>query len=72
MVMMMFCLGAKRNQLVDAPALNERTPRVLERPGPPDAGRDGYTCLSTADRSSGRRQPIGVTPVYAGPRFTED
>lgn len=37
-----------------------------------DAGRDGYTRLSRADRETGVRQPVGSDPVYAGPRIFED
>ena len=29
-----------------------------------DAGRDGYTRLSQADRASGYRRPIGTEPDY--------
>jgi hypothetical protein len=33
-----------------------------------DAGRDGYSCLSTADRETGIRPSVGGTPAREHPR----
>jgi hypothetical protein len=33
-----------------------------------DAGRDGYSCLSTADRETGTRPSVGGVPVREHPR----
>ena len=33
-----------------------------------DAGRDGYTALSTADRETGTRPSVGGVPVREHPR----
>jgi len=33
-----------------------------------NAGADGYTCLSTADRQTGRRPDVGGAPVPEHPR----
>lgn len=38
-----------------------------------NAGRDGYTVLSRADREMGTRPSVGSQPDYsAGPRYSED
>ena len=57
--------GRRRNQPVEVASENP-VPRVLAW-GTGDAGRDGYSSISTADRETGIRRPAG-TPVYEGPR----
>jgi len=37
-----------------------------------DAGRDGYSVLSRADRYSGQRPAINGRPEYWGPRMEEE
>lgn len=37
-----------------------------------DAGRDGYTVLSRANRHSGQRPMINGTPQFEGPYMSED
>lgn len=38
-----------------------------------NAGRDGYSVLSRADRETGARPPVGHRPDWsAGPRYSED
>lgn len=36
-----------------------------------DAGRDGFTVLSAADRETGIRPRIGGIPTYPGPRYED-
>lgn len=66
----MFFFNFKRNQPIDVPSR-----RPDERPmsaATGNAGRDGYTTLSTADRQTGIRPPVGGTPVWPGPRINQD
>lgn len=61
---MAFGFGYGRNTLCRAPALNPEEPRVHDNTTG-DAGRDGYTRLSAAEKSAPRNVP-GTTPVYQG------
>lgn len=63
--------GYGRNAPCKAKALNPDPTTNTSASG--DAGRDGYTVLSRADRETGARPPVGSQPDYrAGPRFSED
>ena len=66
----MFFFASRRNQPVKV-----ASKRPDERPlssATGNAGRDGYTALSTADRETGLRPPVGGTPVWPGPRSNQD
>jgi hypothetical protein len=62
---------AKRNQPKDLRPCNPLPPNKM-RQDSGDAGRDGYSVLSRADRASGQRPDIGGQPDYWGPRQTEE
>lgn len=57
---------SRRNELVEAPACNPlpENAKTLESG---NAGRDGYTVLSRADRETGRRNIARTTLEPAGP-----
>lgn len=55
----------RRNQPVDVPSVRPDNRPMRSDTG--DAGRDGYTVVSRADRETGIRRPAG-TPCYEGPR----
>jgi hypothetical protein len=60
----------RRNQPVK---LND--PRPVDRDydsASGNAGRDGYSRLSQADRETGHRPPVGGEPMWPGLRFYED
>jgi hypothetical protein len=61
----------RRNGLLEAPAVNPLPPnRMSNNTG--DAGRDGYTVLSRADRNFGERQISRAEPFYEAPKNSED
>lgn len=63
--------GYGRNVPCKANALNPDPKSTTSATG--DAGRDGYSVLSRADRETGARPPVGSRPDYsAGPRYSED
>lgn len=63
--------GYGRNVPCKADALNPDKKTMTSATG--DAGRDGYSVLSRADRETGARPPVGSRPDYShGPRFFED
>jgi len=61
----------RRNGLMEAPAANP-LPANAMRNNTGDAGRDGYTVISRADRNSGERPIHGVEPFYEAPINSED
>lgn len=61
----------RRNQPVTVEPVKPDT-RNLSSADTGNAGRDGYTVLSRADRESGVRPMVGGTPAPQGPRFQED
>lgn len=61
----------KRNQPVDLQPCNPLPPNRMDS-CTGDAGRDGYSRLSRADRYTDLRPAIGGTPDYWGPRQTEE
>ena len=62
---------AKRNQPVDLKPANPLTPNA-KRADCGDAGLDGYTVLSRANRITGERPPTGGTPDYWGPNQDQE
>jgi hypothetical protein len=63
--------GRKRNQPVDLEAQNPK-PEGLKTADSGNAGLDGYTVLSRADRETGQRPSTGGYPCHQGPRFSEE
>lgn len=57
---------ARRNGQVEAPAKNP-LPENAKIADCGDAGRDGYTVLSRANRATGERTLAHTTPEYTGP-----
>jgi hypothetical protein len=62
---------ARRNQPVDLQPCNPLPPNRM-RSDVGDAGRDGYSVLSYADRTTGQRPAINGRPEYWGPRMEEE
>ena len=60
-----------RNDPQDVPAKNPLPPNKMSN-DTGNAGADGYTVLSRANRYNGDRPPIQGTPEYNGPRMNED
>lgn len=60
----------RRNQLVEAPAVNP-LPENAKIADCGDAGRDGYTVLSRADRTTGERKLNRTVPEYGGPKMED-
>ena len=62
----------RRNRIVDAPPVNPLPPNAMKADCG-DAGRDGYTVYSRADRRSGMRPDIGPDyGDYRGPRLEDE
>lgn len=57
----------KRNVPVRLTPKNPR-PENAKSSDTGNAARDGYTCLSTADRMTGNRPSVGGVPVMEHPR----
>lgn len=57
----------KRNVPVKLDPANPLPPNQMDS-ATGNAGRDGYTTLSTADRQTGSRPSVGGTPVREHPR----
>ena len=63
--------GYGRNVPCKVNALNPDKKTTTSATG--DAGRDGYSVVSRADRETGVRPTAGSRPDYShGPRFSED
>jgi hypothetical protein len=62
---------ARRNQPVELKPANP-LPANKMRGEVGDAGLDGYTVLSRANRITDERPPIGGAPEYWGPRQTDE
>ena len=62
--------GYGRNTLCRAPALNPE-PSPVHDISTGNAGRDGYTRTSAADRETRIRNIPGCTPVYQGPGYED-
>lgn len=62
---------AKRNQPVDLKPCNPLPPNKMSS-NSGDAGRDGYSVLSRANRFTDERPAIGGAPDYWGPRQTDE
>lgn len=60
----------RRNQIVEAPPKNPlpENAKILDCG---DAGRDGYTVTSRADRDTGQRNINHTAPEYAGPKLED-
>lgn len=52
-----------RNRPQRLAPVRDEDPRVMDT-ATGNAGRDGYTSLSRADRETGRRPPIGDRPTF--------
>lgn len=62
----------RRNRIVDVPPVNPLPPNSM-RADTGDAGQDGYTVYSRADRHSGHRPDIGpCTEDYHGPQLEDE
>lgn len=61
---------ARRNELVDAPAVNS-LPENAMKADCGNAGLDGYTVLSRANRVTGERKLSNVTPEFEGPKLED-
>jgi hypothetical protein len=62
----------RRNRIVDAEPLNPQPPSA-KRLDTGDAGQDGYTVYSRADRQTGERPDIGPnTQDFHGPRLEDE
>ncbi len=62
---------ARRNEPVRLPPANPLPSNKLSS-NTGDAGQDGYTVLSRADRISGERPPTGGDPEYWGPHQEQE
>lgn len=62
---------ARRNQPVELRPANPLPPNRMENESG-NAGLDGYSVLSRADRYSGQRPSIDGRPEYWGPRPEEN
>lgn len=62
---------APRNQPVELRPANPLPPNKMSA-DTGDAGLDGYSVLSRADRYSGQRPAINGRPEYWGPRMEEE
>jgi hypothetical protein len=62
--------GSSRNRPIDLPSTRPDKRPMTSATG--NAGRDGYTALSTADRETGIRPPVGGTPVRPALRTDQD
>ncbi len=60
----------RRNRLVTAPIMNP-LPSNAKRADCGDAGLDGYSCLSSANRVTGERPDIGGEDEFLGPRMED-
>jgi len=60
----------RRNQPMDAPAANP-LPENAKQADCGDAGRDGYTVLSRANRATGERKLQHATPMFEGPELED-
>ena len=65
-----FGCASKRNRPIDLPSKRPDERPTCSATG--NAGRDGYTALSTADRETGNRPPVGGTPAWPGPRTYQE
>lgn len=62
----------ERNRVVDAPPVNPLEPNAMKA-DTGDAGQDGYTVYSRADRYSGRRPDIGPNyQDFHGPKLEDE
>lgn len=61
----------KRNEPVSVPAANP-LPENKMSSDTGDAGRDGYTVFSRADRASGLRPSIGGHRTHPGPNMSQE
>lgn len=59
-----------RNEPVDIPAKNP-LPQNKMNAETGNAGLDGYTVLSRANRATGSRPPVGGYPVHEGPQLDD-
>lgn len=62
---------AKRNQPVELSPANPLPPNKMSS-CTGDAGQDGYSVLSRADRVSGQRPAVGGYPQYWGPHQEQE
>lgn len=62
---------ARRNQPVDLKPANPLAPNKMSS-NTGDAGLDGYSVLSRANRITDERSPVEGTPDYWGPRQTDE
>jgi hypothetical protein len=62
----------RRNRIVDVPPVNPLPPNA-KKLDTGDAGQDGYTVYSRADRRTGQRPDIGPDyEDYRGPRLEDE
>lgn len=66
-----FASEPKRNEPISVAAVNP-LPENAKTSDTGDAGRDGYSVLSRADRMTGVRPLVGGTPVCQGPNFSQE
>jgi hypothetical protein len=62
---------ARRNGLLEAPAANPLPPNKMTMETG-NAGLDGYTVHSRADRNFGERPIANTEPFYEAPKNSED
>lgn len=62
---------ARRNDPIAVEAVNPIEDNAMSH-DTGNAGRDGYTVLSRANRYDGRRPFINGVPQYEGPKLSED
>ena len=62
---------ARRNELFEAKPVNPLPENPMSN-NTGDAGRDGYTVYSRANRYNGDRIISEVTPEFEGPNLSED
>lgn len=62
---------ARRNQPVAIPAVNPLPDNAMSH-DTGNAGLDGYTVLSRANRYDGERPMINGVPQFEGPKLSED
>lgn len=60
----------RRNGLVEAPPVNPLPENAMKMDSG-NAGRDGYTVLSRADRFTGERPLSNSEPFFEGPKMGE-
>jgi hypothetical protein len=62
---------ARRNELLEAKPVNPLPENAMSNESG-DAGRDGYTVYSRANRYNGERTISQVTPEFEGPKMNGD